>query len=233
MKNSLYLLLLPFLFFAQRKEVIKLNYPVKDFTRTTKSLEVIDLRKVKVFKDIVYRGNYYSFSFPTDNLSQDIQNWFLKSNKANNKATNDIVMLVEDLNIFNEVRHHEILCVLAMKFSTFLKKDNHYYFLKRYDNVIGLSTKEVDGIPNNFVENTQKVLQKIMFDSYRATPSETAISMDDLYNYNAILKVKLPVFNNEKLKDGIYLDLDSFLNQTPLENYQLRRNDGDVTKRLM
>ena len=38
MKNLLLLILIPFLFFAQKKETIKLNYPVKDYTGTTKSL---------------------------------------------------------------------------------------------------------------------------------------------------------------------------------------------------
>jgi hypothetical protein len=232
MKKTFLLLILPLLLFAQKKELIQLKYPLKDYTGTTKSLEVIDLRKDLKIKDIVFRGNYYSFSFPTNNMSQDIENWFEKNNKKRGKATNDIVLLVEDFNIFNEVRNKENFCVLDMKFSTFLKKDNQFYFLKRYDNVIGLNTKEVGGIPNLFVENTQKVLQKLMFDTYRATPSETAISLIDLYDYNDILKAKFPVFTKDKLKDGIYLDFSSFLNQNPLENYNLRRNDGEVTKAI-
>ncbi|MGA9212337.1 hypothetical protein, partial [Kaistella sp.] len=197
---------------------------------TTKSLEVIDLRKNKEMKDIVFRGKYYSFSFPTDDLSEDIKNWFEKNNRKRNKATNDIVLLIEDLAISNDIRNKEIYCVLNMKFSTFLRKDGGLYFLKRYDNVIGLNTKEVPGIPNTFVENTQKVLQKLMFDSYRATPFETKIPAADLYKYDEILKTNYSAFSNNELKDGIYLDYQSFFSQAPIENYQIIKNNGEVIK---
>jgi hypothetical protein len=230
MKKSLLFLLLPFFIFAQKKEIFKLKFPLKDYTRTTKSLEVIDARKDKNIKDIVYRGNYYSFKFPTDNLPKDIENWFEENNKNRNKATNDIVMLVEDLNIFNENRNNQIFCVLDMKISTFLKKDNSYYFLKRYDNAISLNTKEVGGIPNTFAENTQKVLQKLMFDTYRAVPNEIPIPIAELNNYNEILKEKSVAFTNNQLKEGVYIDYGGFFKQQPLANYQLIKKGEEVIR---
>lgn len=232
MKKALILLILPLLFFGQKKEIIKLNYPLKDFTRTTKSLKVIDLRKEKKLVDIVYRGDYYSFSFPTDDLSADIENWFEKNNKISSKSTNDIVLLIEDLNISRESKNNELFYFLDMKFSTFLKNDNAYWFLKRYDNVIRLDPKEIGGIPNLIVENIQKVLQNLMFETYRATPDKTPISEQDLYDYNEILKNNFPVFTKNKLKDGIYLDYQSFFNQTPIENYELVKNKGEVVKAM-
>lgn len=232
MKKALILLILPLLFFGQKKEIIKLNYPLKDFTRTTKSLKVIDLRKEKKLKDIVYRGKYYSFSFPTDDLSADIENWFEKNNKISSKSTNDIVLLIEDLNISNKARNNDIFCVLDMKFSTFLKQDQNYFFLKRYDNVISMNTKEVAGIPDLIVENTQKVLQKLMFETYKAVPHKTPIPEQDLFNYNQILKNNFPAFANTALKDGIYLDYESFFNQTPIENYELIKKEGEVVKAM-
>lgn len=230
MIKTLLIFLLPLFIFGQEKKIIKLNYPLKDYTGTTKNLEVIDLRKNKVFRNMVFRGKYYSFSFPTNDLSADIENWFERNNKKRDKATNDIVLLIENLAITDEVKNDEIHCVLDMKFSTFLKKDNGYYFLKRYDNVISFSTKEMGGIPDLFVDNTQKVLQNLMFSTYRATPSETVIPMADLYNYEDILKATYPVFSNNKLKNGIYLDAQSFFKQTPVENYKIVRSDGDVVK---
>lgn len=232
MKKTILLLFLPLLFFSQRKETIKLKFPLKDYTGTTKSLEVIDHRKNKKIQNIVFRGNYYTFSFPTDDLEADLENWFLENNKKRNKATNDIVLLIEDLEISNEVRNKEIFCVLDMKFSTFLKEDDHYYFLKKFSSVLSLNSREVGGIPNLFVENTQKVLQKLMFDTYRAVPSETAIPTAELFNYNEILKEKYAAFSAQKLKDGIYLDYASFFNQTPVENYELVRNEGEVVKAM-
>lgn len=230
MKKLLLLILIPFLFFAQKKETIKLNYPVKDYTGTTKSLEVIDARKDKKLKDIVFRGKYYAFNFPTDDLSDDLENWFEKTNKNRDKGINEIVLLIEDLNISNEVRNKEIFCILEMKFSTFLKKGDSYYFLKRYDNVISLSTKEVAGIPDIFVENTQKVLQTLMFETYRATPLEIAIPRNDLLGYNEILKSNYPVFIENSLKDGVYLDYKSFFEQKAIENYQLIKNGDEVVR---
>ena len=230
MKKILLLIFLPVFLFAQKKETIKLNYPVKDYTGTTKSLEVIDIRQNKKLNDIVFRGKYYSFVFPTDDLSQDIENWFEKTNKKREKGVNEIVLLVEDLNIFNEVRNKEIFCILDMKFSTFLKQGDNYYFLKRYDNVISLNTKEVGGIPDLFVENTQKVLQTLMFETYRATPLDIAVPSKNLTDYNEILKSNYAAFSSNKLKDGVYLDYKSFFEQTPLENYQLIRNSGEVVR---
>lgn len=232
MKKALLLILLPFILFAQKKETIKLNYPVKDYTGTTKTLQVIDARKDKEIKDLVFRGKYYSFTFPTDNLSQDIENWFEKSNKNRDKGTNDLVLLVEGLNISNEIRNKQIFCVLELKFSTFLKKENNYFFLKRYDNVISLNTKEVGGIPGIFSENTQKVLQKLMFDTYRATPLDIAIPYNNLVNYNEILKSNYPAFSDNVLKDGIYVDYNTFFIQTPIENYQLIKNNEDVIRAI-
>lgn len=137
---------------------------------------------------------------------------------------------MEGLNISNDVRNKQIFCALEMKFTTFLKKEGNYYFLKRYDNVISLNTKEVGGIPNIFVENTQKVLQKLMFDTYRATPLDIAIPSDNLIGYNKILKSNYPAFAGNGLKDGVYLDHKSFFNQTPIENHQLIKNKGEVVR---
>ncbi|WP_027376857.1 hypothetical protein [Kaistella palustris] len=231
MYKGLLLLLMPLFFFSQTKEVIKLKYPVTDFTRTARSLQVIDVRKDKTIKDIVFRGKYYTFKFPTDDLSADIENWFLNGNRKRDKATNDIVMLVEDFSISNEVRNKEIFCVLDMKFSTFLKKDDSYHFLKRYDNMISLSTKEVGGIPNIFVENIQKVLQKLLFDTYRASPHNTAIPLASLTDYDGFLKSTYPAFSSAKLKDGIYTDYQSFFAQTPVAGYEVIKNkNGEVLK---
>lgn len=143
---------------------------------------------------MVFGGKYYSFHYPTGDLSHDIENWFEKSNKNKSKATNEIVMLIEEFNISDAMKNGEIYCVLVMKFSTFLKKDNSYYFLRRYDNVISWGAKDVRVIPDLFVENTQKVLQNLMFVTYRATPAETAIPMDNLSNYDNILRATYPVF---------------------------------------
>lgn len=47
MKKNVSLHSVAFIIFSQTKETIKFNYPVKDYTFATKSLQVIDLRKEK------------------------------------------------------------------------------------------------------------------------------------------------------------------------------------------
>ena len=92
----LVLMLIPSFVISQnynKTKSIKLNYPIQDFSRKTKSLEVIDLRAEEEIGKIVYRGNYYAFSFPTNNAKNDIENWYRKQNKK--KGINDIVMLIE------------------------------------------------------------------------------------------------------------------------------------------
>lgn len=224
MKKTVLILLLPIFLLAQKKETFKLKMPIKDYTTTTKSLVVIDGRQTKEIKGIVFRGNTYSFSFPTENASADIEDWFKGDNKKRDKGNRDIVLYIENLEITNTTKNHELYSVLDMKFSTFLKKEGKYYFLKRYDNAISLNNKEVGGIPNLFVENTQRVLQNLFFETYRTEPSDLAVSIEDLSNYNTILKSEFPLFN-ENLKDGIYLDYKSFFSQQPTENYKLIKSE--------
>lgn len=232
MKKILFLLLFPLLIFSQKKETIKLKFPLKDYSGTTKSLKVIDLRKNKTIDKIVFRGNYFTFSFPTDDAAKDIEDWFYRNNENRKKGVNNMVLLIEDLNISNQVREKQIYGVYNMKFSTFIKNENGYQLLKRYENVIALNSKEPGNIPDIFVENTQKVLQKLMFDSYRATPHKTVISGENLSNYNDILKNELPAFTNLDLRDGIYLDYGSFFKQTPEDGFKIMK-DGDKVQKAV
>lgn len=232
MKKILFLLLFPLLIFSQKKETIKLKFPLKDYSGTTKSLKVIDLRKNKTIDKIVFRGDYFTFSFPTDDAAKDIEDWFYRNNENRKKGVNDLVLLIEDLNISNQVRDKEIFGVYDMKFSTFIKKEDSYQLLKRYDNVIALNSKEPGNIPDIFVENTQKVLQKLLFDSYRATPHKKLIPEENLYNYNEILKNELPAFANVDLKDGIYLDYESFFKQTPEKDFKIVKDGEKVQKAI-
>ena len=69
-----------------------------------------------------------------------------------------------------------------------------------------------------------------MFETYRATPLEIAIPRNDLLGYNEILKSNYPVFIENSLKDGVYLDYKSFFEQKAIENYQLIKNGDEVVR---
>ncbi|MGX9986730.1 hypothetical protein [Chryseobacterium sp. POL2] len=227
----LVLMLIPSFVISQnynKTKSIKLNYPIQDFSRKTKSLEVIDLRAEEEIGKIVYRGNYYAFSFPTNNAKNDIENWYRKQNKK--EGINDIVMLIEDFNIKNTMRDNTIYCNLDIKMSTFLKTSEGYYFLSRFDDVLGLDSKVVSGLPNSFVENIAKILQKLLSDSYSAKPRETLIPFDQLKNYETIMYPQIPALANADLKDGVYTDFKSFFQQEPKEGYQMLMEDEEFTK---
>lgn len=198
----------------------------------TKSLTVMDGRENKKINKFLSRGDYYQFHFPSDNPVEDIQNWFEKNNKNRKKGTKDIVVLLEKLEISNETKDNEIFCVLDLKVSTFLKENQHFNFLTRYDNVIKLSTKETGKIPNIYEENIGRVLQKVISDSYRMDPYNIPVDEDRLTDYENILKNTYEAFTSPQLKDGVYADSKDFFMQNPMKGYKIVHNDKDKIEAL-
>ncbi len=229
MKKFLLFLLLPILSFAQKTEYIKLKMPLKDFTNTTKSFTVKDIRKDKTLKTMIFRGNEYTMSFPTNDMEKDITEWFYRSNKKLT-GSRDLVFLIESLQFGNEVKEGNIYCLLEMNFSIFQKNENQYFLLGRNENVVKLNAKQTPGIPSDYAENLQKVMQKLISESFRAEPQPIAFTEDQLNTYYSLIKEKLPAFTVPELKDGVYTDYFSFLNQQPLENFSVVKNEDKVQK---
>ncbi|WP_304344232.1 hypothetical protein [Chryseobacterium koreense] len=226
MKKVIALLFLPLIFIGQIRKEISLNYPVKDYSGTTNSLKVIDGRPDKNIGQFVSRGQTYQLRFPTEDPVEDIQNWFERFNKNRKKGNRDLILYLEKLKVKDEVENDEIFCVLDFKVSTFVSDGNGYYFLDRYDNILRLSNKDYGNISSIFEENIGKVIQKLLFDSYRAKSIEQSIPKEELANYENILKISKPAFTENALNDGVYLNSEDFFSQKPLEGYQLNTKEN-------
>ncbi len=229
MKKYLFLIFLPMLLFSQKTEYIKLKMPLKDFTNTTKSFTVKDIRIDKTFKKMVFRGNEYKMSFPTNDVQKDVTDWFYRANK-NLKGNRDLVFMIENLQFGNEVKEGNIYCILEMKLSIFLKNENQYFLLGRNENVVKLNAKGTPGIPSDYAENLQKVMQTLIADAFRAEPHSMGFSEEQLPNYYTLIQQNLPAFTTSELKEGVYTDYFTFLEQQPLEGFSIVKNEEKVQK---
>lgn len=212
-----------------KTRTIKLNYPLQDFSRKTKNLEVVDNRPKQEIGEMVFRGNYYAFAFPSNNAKVDIEKWYHDNNKKTyTTSVNDIVLVIDQFNISSTSQNNTVYCNLSINAATFVKTENGYRFLSRFDDVLGVDSKQISGLPSLFQENIAKILQKLISDSYKAKPSDVEIPTSELKNYETILKASVPAFANSSLKDGVYPDFQSFFQQIPLQGYQMQKVEGQL-----
>ncbi|MDN5397363.1 MAG: hypothetical protein L0G05_12615 [Chryseobacterium sp.] len=82
------------------------------------------------------------------------------------------------------------------------------------------------------VKNIPTIFSVFIKKSYSLNPTGNLVSLNDLADYNSLVKNNYPALKETPLKDGIYLDYLSFFNQTPEKgDYALEiNNKGDITK---
>jgi hypothetical protein len=90
---------------------------------------------------------------------------------------------------------------------TFLKDGDQYHFLYKKDTVFSFSNKEVSEF---MVKNIPAIYSIFIKKSYEIKPTEKSVSFDDLRDYETFAKSNYEVFKGNQLKDGIYLDHQSF-----------------------
>lgn len=210
---------------AQKTEVVELKQSIKDRKGTTKSITVIDNRSEKEIGNIPFRKETYTLKFGTDDLKNYIEDWFSKDNKV--KGNNDIVLMLEDVKAYNENPEDKTsMTKIKFKFSSFIKRNNKYYFLNRIQNVITSDSN----FPKYIASQISNAVTGMIKESYVSVPLGGAMSEEDLTNYEKYITENSPLFGGKELKDGVYKDFRSFYEQKPEPNYVTDKNKkGRVT----
>lgn len=229
MKKVFFFLMLAVSLSAQKTEVVELKQSIKDRKGTTKSITVIDNRPDKEIGNIQHHKETFTFKFANDDLKNYIESWFLNDNKT--KGNNDIVLLLEDLKVYNgEQEDKYTIGKTKIKLSSFIKKNNKYYFLNRIQNVIISDQKLTPNVPRNIVSNISNIMGNVIRESYTSLPVGAPIPEEEFMNYERYLVKNSPAFSNVELKDGVYKDFKSFYEQKPEPNYITDKNKkGRVT----
>lgn len=217
---------------GQETYLIKLDYPIWENANLAKSLTVIDVRQDKDLGSITQRGVKTLFSLPED-LEAHFNERFERATKKKGKGTNEIVVLLEELKIYDEPAEKFSYGRASLKLSSFLKKDNKYYFIDRRIKNFRVNPRETPNVPRNIYMYVSIEFMRLIEKSYLAEIVDVALNEDDLRDYETILKDKMPITNSENLKDGIYLDARSFATQNPKEGYELVKNsNGEVVRAI-
>lgn len=215
---------------AQKIETIEFKENIKDRKALTKSLTLIDGRKDKVIGKISNKKGEAEIRLPDEDLKNLIESWFAEDNKTT--GNKDIVLYLEELKVYDEQAQNdkEKYSKAKIKISSFLKRNDNYYFINRFDNVIVCDPKRTSTASKYLSLTIAEIIAEFIKSSYTNTVSGQYIPENDIANYESYID-KNNKSLNEKLKDGVYLNFKSFTEQKPAEGYFFEKNKkGNVVR---
>lgn len=215
---------------AQKIETIKFSQSVKSKKHNYKTFEVIDQRTNPEIGSVTFHKNQVDIKFQNE-ATQDLQNWFYKDNPT--RGEDDLVLLLEKINVSEEKLEKYSIGKLEVRASTFLKKEDGYYFLSRKDTVTTISSLKTPYLAQSIVKKLTLSISDLLKNSYRAKSWEFAISKEELPNYTALLKDKLEILTTENLKDGVYKDYYSFFTHNPEPGFTIEMNSKGKVKKAV
>ena len=230
MKKLLLLLLFPLFTFAQYITSTSFCPKIKDPNKKTRSLTVLDQRKVFNLGTLSNGEEEYKVEFK-NGLPTDIENWF---KKYNNKptGTDDIILVVD-------VLEHSIDSLnkkpnmLHFKGAAFYKKDDKYYFISRADEK--MHTR--DGKPKNTSEYAaycyEFMLSNFLLKIYGAPSFSTPLTLDQIKNneYENLINSTFIIYKKDTMKEGAYKSFRTLMNQIPAP-VQLEKDDQGNLKKI-
>ncbi|SDQ44341.1 hypothetical protein SAMN05421664_1621 [Chryseobacterium soldanellicola] len=218
--------------FAQAQEIIKergnLSNPKGNIY---KSLEVIDQREEQKIGEMPFGDNkeMKEIVFPTS-INTFLSQWYTDSNHKGGK--HEMVLVLKKLKAYlGETEGKETEGDIEFSAQTFLKEGDTYKFLYKKDTVYSFRSKNISDV---MMKNIPVVFAMFLKKTYTLKPKENPVAIDALTDYESYVKANSEAYRNEKLKDGIYLNHTSFMNQTPEPgNYVLEKNEkGAVLKAI-
>lgn len=231
MKKIFFFLMMSISLSAQRADLVELKQNIKDKKGTTKSLIFIDNRPDKEIGNIIYNKETVDIKFANDDLKNHIENWFLDDNKT--KGNNDIVILLEELKVKNiEQEGKNSIGKTQIKLSSFIKRNDKYYFLNRINNTFTSEPKFTPNVPKNITNNISGAISGLIKESYTSLPIGEAIPESDLTNYENYLNKNFQAYNTTELKEGVYKDFKSFYAQKPEFGYYTEKNKKGFVLRV-
>ncbi|WP_312902871.1 hypothetical protein [Chryseobacterium taichungense] len=233
MKKILFFLMFSLSLAAQRVEFVTLDQSIKDKRGLTKSLTLIDTRIDKEIGTIADKKETAEIKFKDENLKDHFESWFLNDNKK--VGNTDIVIMLEELKIYDEQNNNKDypFAKLKIKISSFIKRNDKYYFIGRFDNVIVCNPKLTPHPQRFLARQISDIITEFIKLSYINTDPGILIPENEIINYNSYLGKNYKAFNNPGLKDGVYSNFKEFYNQEPNANYILEKNKKGKVVRLM
>ncbi|UFH30535.1 glycine zipper family protein [Chryseobacterium sp. C-71] len=230
MKKTFFLLFFTVLLSAQETIHIDFRQSLKDRNSRTKSLTVKDIRQDKNIGSITNKRGTVDIKL----AEQDVSDFFSKKFSEDNKTvgSNDITVLLEDLKIYNEQAPNDNMnyAKAKIKISSFLKRNDKYYFIDRFDNVFVEFNTDAK-VAKNLAQTVSDIIMQFIKNSCTSPVSGYYIPEEELENYNAYLSKSNKSLNENPLKEGIYLNYKSFFEQTPNQDHTLVKNKkGEVKK---
>lgn len=219
--------------FAQDKELIKLKGDIPNNGEGEyNTLQVIDNRKDKTIGILPFGEDKAMKEVSFQNgITEDLSDWYQKSNLKGGKQ--DLVIVINDLKLsVKETGEKKNIGTMCFSLQSFVKDGGKYRFLYKKDTVFMFSHKDVSDI---MVKNLHHILSSYFEKTYKAKPLPLKydLTSDEISDYQNYVD-QYPAFANEKLKDGIYLDYNSFFRQWPEDgNYTLERFEGGKLDRAV
>jgi len=218
------LIFISILSFSQGREIIKergnLSNPKGNIY---KSLEVIDQREDKKIGEMPFGDNkeVKEVVFPTT-VNNFLSQWYTDSNHKGGK--HEMVLVLKRLKTaLGENVGKETEADIDFSAQTFLKEGDNYRFLYKKDTVYSFKNKNISDV---IVKNIPVIIAMFMKKTYTMKPAENSVTMNDLADYESYVKNNSEAYKNGPLKDGVYLNHVSFMNQTPENgNYILEKNE--------
>ena len=115
-----------------------------------------------------------------------------------------------------------------IRISLYEKKDNAYHFINTIDTIIMVKAMDVTG---KLLDAVSKTIASQIGKNLTRLPEDYSMpfTMDDLATIDNLEKNSIPIYNTDKLTDGLYSDFRSFANQTPTHTtMQVKREKGDI-----
>ncbi|KMQ66631.1 hypothetical protein ACM46_03675 [Chryseobacterium angstadtii] len=220
----LFFLICSVLLSAQKVELIELDQNIKDKRELTRSLTFTDNRPDKYIGLLDYKGETTEIKFSDGNLRDLFENWFSEDNKV--KGNNDITLILEELKIYQEQDpgQKEAFGKAKIKISSFLKRNDKYYFINRFENVIVSDLKSSDKAARFLASQISAILAQFIKTSYSNPVSGIMIPENELNNYSPFLNKNYKAFNEVILQDGVYKSFKNFYNQKPEAGHSIVKN---------
>lgn len=225
MKKIILFLSFSAIFSAQKTETIKLSKSIKDNNNSIKTFTVIDQRPNKEIGSVMYHKDQVNVVFE-NNADKDISDWFYEDNPVRGK--DDFVLLLENVEITEDKKEKYSIGKLALKASTFIKKQDGYHFVYRKDTVASVSSRVTPYLAQSLSKKVALILADLMKNSYRKIPWDYSVSENELKDYASLLKEKLDILKTDTLKDGIYKSYYSFFTHNPEPGFVIETNKKGV-----
>ncbi|KQR95257.1 hypothetical protein ASG01_05255 [Chryseobacterium sp. Leaf180] len=229
MKKLIIFLFITSFFSAQKTEKIKFNKNIKNEFGSYRGFMVLDQRDSQDIGIISSNSEPTKIVFENEDVAKGIKDWFYEYNSL--KTGDQLVLMLEKIKISETKKEKFSEGKLELQASTFLKKPDGYYFLKKKDTVVTVTSDFFPNMAQNLSRKTTAVLADLFQKSYTAKTWQISLQESELPNYTAILKSKAKMTNSTDLKDGVYEDSHSFFTNNPLSGYEIKTNKQGIVKR--